>query len=224
MQGKSAPASVVPCRNEGSANAVIALSRLCCVYGDCPTVASVNVRNRSLEGGHGAGNGKKYPLNCVLPLLLGADVSAWNRPAVNPVRRRCRCYGRPTRARAYTLRTRSGVSSARLGAGRGAFVGQARGAQTQDPTQLGAPPAARRRLIRAAAGTSSPPGMGTCRGRTPSGCLTASATRGPSQWGGRTPGWTGWSALRRRWPLSDRWRWIRRTLRLMRRSVRGRCD
>ena len=49
---------------------------------------------------------------------------------------------------------------------------------------------------RGAAGTSSPPATATCRGRTPSGCSTRSATPGRSRWSGRTPAWTGWSAPR----------------------------
>jgi sugar phosphate isomerase/epimerase len=48
-----------------------------------------------------------------------------------------------------------------------------------------------RGAISVAAGTSSPPGAGTCRGRTRSARSLASATAGRSRWSGRTPGWTG---------------------------------
>src|SRR5699024_3878332 len=52
---------------------------------------------------------------------------------------------------------------------------------------------------RGAVGTSSPPGAGTCRGRTRSGCSTRSATRAPSPSSGRMRAWTGSSGLRKRW-------------------------
>ena len=45
----------------------------------------------------------------------------------------------------------------------------------------------------AAAGTSSPPGTATCRGRTASARSTRSATTARSRSSGRTPAWTGWS-------------------------------
>ena len=51
---------------------------------------------------------------------------------------------------------------------------------------------------RGAAGTSSRPDTGMCRGRTCSGCCAPSDTTGRCRWSGRTPGWTGSRARRRR--------------------------
>jgi sugar phosphate isomerase/epimerase len=69
------------------------------------------------------------------------------------------------------------------------------------------------------AGTSSPPGTATCRGRRASGCSTTSATPGRSRSSGRTPGWTGWSGPPKRWSSSGGWRSTRRRRRSTRRSA-----
>ena len=101
---------------------------------------------------------------------------------------------RPGRASCGTSATGSTTWTARTRSARPATAATAGWARTcRGPT-------------RAAAGTSSPPGTATCRGRPASGCSTPSATTAPSRSSGRTPAWTGWSARRRPWRSCAGWR------------------